>query len=244
MAGWHAIAYSTCLTYYILHLGYHTKSNTSLQLVHCQSVIVTLMSPACPVYPVHLSPLFVPTQAQNSCTHRPITRHTATPALQCPSGLQKCNCVLSYDITRCAILTHTNMSYQHLSSHWLSHFCCRPGHARSGGSLALDMDSLQMAAAEASSTRKQDSPRTIMIKANLKKVSLENFNSMPWHLDLSWLDTRGDHSTVNRLPSASVAAHWRQTHMLLLNQILTTSCCKGTIHAIVNLDLDNNLRQG
>jgi len=108
MAGWHAIAYSTCLTYYILHLGYHTKSNTSLQLVHCQSVIVTLMSPACPVYPVHLSPLFVPTQAQNSCTHRPITRHTATPALQCPSGLQTCNCVLSYNITRCAILTHTH----------------------------------------------------------------------------------------------------------------------------------------
>ena len=56
----------------------------------------------------------------------------------------------------------------------LHHLCCRPGHARSGGSLALDLDSLQMAAAETNSTGKQDSPRTIMIKANLQKVSLRN----------------------------------------------------------------------
>ena len=38
------------------------------------------------------------------------------------------------------------------------------------------MDSLQVAAAEANSTGKQDSPRTIMIKANLKKASLKVFH--------------------------------------------------------------------
>lgn len=61
------------------------------------------------------------------------------------------------------------------------------------------MDSLQVAAAEANSTGKQDSPRTIMIKANLKKVTLKNFTSMQWHLDLSRVDVTGDHLTVTQV---------------------------------------------
>ena len=124
---------------------------------------------------------------------------------------------------------HTHTILQHLSSHWLYHLCCRPGHARSGGSLALDMDSLQMAAAEANSNGKQDSPRTIMIKANLKKVSLKKFTSMQWHLDLSRPDARGDHLTVKQaafcISSGALAAC--QQHVCLLpvqaHMLLSTS---------------------
>ena len=44
----------------------------------------------------------------------------------------------------------------------------RPAHASASGSLDLDLDGLQMEG----SIRGQDSPRTLMIRANMKKVSL------------------------------------------------------------------------
>jgi len=84
----------------------------------------------------------------------------------------------------------------------------------------LDMDSLQVAGAEANSTGKQDSPRTIMIKANLKKVSLKHFTSMQWHLDWSWLDAREDHWTVKQaafcISSSALAA---STHAVVKSNL-------------------------
>ena len=59
-----------------------------------------------------------------------------------------------------------------------SRSCCyRPEHARSERTLQLDLDNLHVAAAETSGGKKQDSPRTVMIRANLKKVSREHFHS-------------------------------------------------------------------
>ena len=49
---------------------------------------------------------------------------------------------------------------------------CRPEHVGSSGSLNLNLNKLQMANGEASTSNKQDSPRTQMIKANLKKVTI------------------------------------------------------------------------
>ncbi|DBA84801.1 TPA: hypothetical protein ACH3X1_005836 [Trebouxia sp. C0004] len=75
--------------------------------------------------------------------------------------------ILSLDLSALDASTTSGLDRSHSAPMFME---SRPGHARSGGSLALDMDSLQMAAAEANSTGKQDSPRTIMIKANLRKV--------------------------------------------------------------------------
>lgn len=47
-------------------------------------------------------------------------------------------------------------------------FTCRPAHISSSGSLDLDLDGLQM---EGGSHKGQESPRTLMIRANMKKVS-------------------------------------------------------------------------
>ncbi|DBA89408.1 TPA: hypothetical protein ACH3X2_004762, partial [Trebouxia sp. C0005] len=75
--------------------------------------------------------------------------------------------ILNLDLSALDASTASGLDRSHSAPTFLE---SRPGHARSGESLALDMDSLQVAAAEANSTGKQDSPRTIMIKANLKKV--------------------------------------------------------------------------
>lgn len=47
-------------------------------------------------------------------------------------------------------------------------FTCRPAHISSSGSLDLDLDGLQM---EGGGHKGQESPRTLMIRANMKKVS-------------------------------------------------------------------------
>ncbi len=139
-----------------------------------------------------------------SCPLKPKTAVLTDPSpdillsLHCNALLTCKTALASFHTTSPALHSdiHTHIHVlQHLSSRPLYDSRCRPGLARSGGSLALDMDSLQVAAAaEANSTGKQDSPRTIMIKANLKKVCLKSFPSISWHL--SWSDARGDRPTI------------------------------------------------
>lgn len=56
----------------------------------------------------------------------------------------------------------------------------RPSHATSSGSLDLNIDGLQMASGEPGSNKGLDSPRTIMIRANLLKVCVPS-NSLSRH---------------------------------------------------------------
>ena len=73
-----------------------------------------------------------------------------------------------YCLTICHCLAVILLSCHCLSVCLLSGF--RPAHSVSSGSVDLHLEGLQMASGEASNNRRQDSPRTLMIKANLKKV--------------------------------------------------------------------------
>ena len=98
-----------------------------------------------------------------------------------------------YCIPCCNATQQTYMNSKYHSRHCKQHvfvvyvwsclgcvlLACRPTHVSSSGSLDLNIDGLHMASGEASGSKGLDSPRTIMIRANMLKVSLPPPPSRP-----------------------------------------------------------------